>query len=203
MSLEQLSSYQIGKMLHVSRQAVNQWIDKGYIPSYRTPGGHRRVRREDLILFLKERKIPIPEILQQTIMAEQGVTDFQVMLVDNDEDFLRLFRHAIEEKLPAAEIVAFNNGYDALVAIGRRKPNLLVLDVKMPKIDGTELCRRLNANPLTQNLPIMVLTAHSSPHAREGLKSLQIVQIHTKSEPIARIADRISTFMHQMIAAGT
>lgn len=201
MTSEQFSSFQIGKMLNVSRQAVNQWIDKGYIQSYRTPGGHRRVRRADLIGFLKERKIPIPDVLQKSIDDRANEVQPRIMMIDDDEDFLVLMQQAILEQLPRAQVSLFSNGYDALVAIGANPPDLLVLDMKMPKIDGLEVCQRLKSNQRTKALPILVVTAHDSDDQLSVINELGVNQIVSKSKPILEIANRISDLVRIGLAA--
>ncbi|HPK03971.1 MAG TPA: response regulator [Candidatus Sumerlaeota bacterium] len=200
MAFDQLSSYQIGKMLDVSRQAVNQWIDKGYIPSYRTPGGHRRVRREDFINFLNSRQIPIPDILQRAIDQERRSAAPRIILVDDDAEFLAVLRQAIQEQLPEARIEAYESGYDALVAIGQGLPDLLVLDIKMPKIDGVEVCRRLKRNDATRRLPVMIVSAHDTPEWRESLQALKVQAIFSKGEPLLEIARQIRQFIETKAA---
>lgn len=201
MSSEQFSSFQIGKMLNVSRQAVNQWIDKGYIQSYRTPGGHRRVRRADLIGFLKERSIPIPEMLQKTLTDRVNEVQPRIMMIDDDEDFLVLMQQAILEQLPRAQVSLFSNGYDALVALGAHAPDLLILDLKMPNIDGLEVCRRLKSNQRTRNLPILILSAHEPEEYRQAFIELGVDQILCKSMSILDIASQISDQVRNGITA--
>jgi CheY-like chemotaxis protein len=62
--------------------------------------------------------------------------------------------------------VTFDNGYDALMAIGARKPDLLVLDLKMPGLNGTEIVRRLKENELTRIVPIIVISVYDTPEWR-------------------------------------
>lgn len=202
MTYVQFSSFQIGKMLNVSRQAVNQWIDKGYIKSYRTPGGHRRVKREDLLSFLTTRNIPVPEILANETDQASATFAPRIMLLDDDNDFLTLLQHAIMEKLPTAQIAGLNDGYDALVSIGASQPDLLVLDMRMPNIDGAEVCRRLKENPITSDLPIIVVTGHDTPEQHQELTSLNIDEILSKSTPLTELADRIADFVKDNLSSG-
>ncbi|MCE5228102.1 response regulator [bacterium] len=195
MTYVQFSSFQIGKMLNVSRQAVNQWIDKGYIKSYRTPGGHRRVKREDLLSFLKTRNIPIPEALATETQEAPGTFAPRIMCLDDDNDFLTLMQHAIMAKLPTAQLTALNDGYDALVSIGASQPDLLVLDMRMPNIDGAEVCRRLKENPITSELPIIIVTGHDTPDQHEELAHLNVDEILSKSTPIDELAGQIADFV--------
>ncbi len=192
MTYVQFSSFQIGKMLNVSRQAVNQWIDKGYIKSYRTPGGHRRVKRDDLINFLKTRNIPIPESLEVGAVGEPSPSaPLHIMLLDADQDFLASLEQAIRGELPSTQISRFQDGYDALVAVGAHSPDLLVLDLDLPNIDGLEVCRRLKDNPLTSALPIIVLSRDPGSLGNR-LSGFKVDQVMDKSTPLPELATGIA-----------
>jgi DNA-binding response OmpR family regulator len=123
------------------------------------------------------------------------------MMIDDDEDFLVLMQQAILEQLPRAQVSLFSNGYDALVAIGANTPDLLVLDMKMPKIDGLEVSQRLRSNQRTKALPIMILTAHSSEDQVAAATELGVNQFVSKSTPILEIASRISDLVRTGLAA--
>jgi len=193
MVAEQFSSFQIGKMLHVSRQAVNQWIDKGYILSFRTPGGHRRVCRVDLVHFLKDHRMPMPQDLTDADLAPATPAPL-IMIVDDEEDYLHVLEQAILQVMPQARLCAFGNGLDALVAIGARRPDLLILDMHMPMLDGFEVCRRLKRNEYTHGLPIMVLTAYSAEELGPRLKDLKVDCVCNKFQPMQEITRCVSAF---------
>mgnify|MGYP000033777351 CR=1 FL=1 len=195
MTHTQYSSFQIAKMLNVSRQAVNQWIDKGYIESYRTPGGHRRVARRDLITFLNSRGIPVPPELEENGAPEARPTGLDLVLIDDDVDFLLLLEQALKEMLPHARVRKYNSGLDGLIAIGSERPQLLLLDMKMPGLDGAEVVRRLKNNELTQDLPIIVVTAYDDSPTLQAARKLSVEQVIPKSHPLMEIAKEVVRFL--------
>jgi len=94
----------------------------------------------------------------------------RVLVVDDILANVRL----LEAKLSAEyfEVVTAMNGLDALEAIHRTKPDIILLDVMMPGIDGIEVCRRIKANPLTQHIPVVMVTALDQPEDRvRGLEA--------------------------------
>jgi two-component system, cell cycle response regulator len=94
----------------------------------------------------------------------------RVLVVDDIIANVRL----LEAKLAAEyfEVVTAMNGLDALDAVQRTKPDIILLDVMMPGIDGIEVCTRLKANPLTQHIPIIMVTALDQPEDRlRGLRA--------------------------------
>jgi DNA-binding response OmpR family regulator len=80
-----------------------------------------------------------------------------VLVAEDDEDVLLLVRTVLENE--GHEVIATRDGAEALAAALERRPDLAVLDVAMPELDGLELLRRLRAEPGMGNLPVMLLSA--------------------------------------------
>jgi two-component system phosphate regulon response regulator PhoB len=100
--------------------------------------------------FLQKERIPVRarcrEVLE--VLAE---------LVDDEEDLLELVRFNLARDGYAVNVAT--TGEDALRTIRREPPDLVVLDLMLPGIDGLEICRRLKADPRTRDIPIVMLTA--------------------------------------------
>jgi diguanylate cyclase (GGDEF)-like protein len=82
-----------------------------------------------------------------------------VLVVDDDTDIARFIE--INLRLEGFDVRVAHDGEQAEKSIDDNTPDLVLLDVMMPKVDGVELCRRLRANPATANLPVIMLTAKS------------------------------------------
>ncbi|GAA3770881.1 hypothetical protein GCM10022225_67410 [Plantactinospora mayteni] len=80
-----------------------------------------------------------------------------ILVVDDDEDIVRFVSFNL--RLHGFEVVQARDGQEALEVIEQRRPDLAVVDLRMPRIDGLELTRRLRANPMTSALPVIMLTA--------------------------------------------
>lgn len=80
-----------------------------------------------------------------------------VLVADDDEDILSLLGLRLERA--GYDVVTAKDGIDALEAVERRTPDVAIVDVMMPRMDGHELIRRLRARPETASIPILVLTA--------------------------------------------
>ena len=81
----------------------------------------------------------------------------RILVVDDEEDILELVRYNLERR--GFEVEAVMSGEAALAAIRRRRPDLVVLDLMLPGVDGLEVCRLLRAQPDTADLPVLMLTA--------------------------------------------
>jgi two-component system, OmpR family, response regulator MtrA len=82
-----------------------------------------------------------------------------VLIADDDEDILALVRATIERS--GHEVMAVGDGAAALIAMAERRPDLAVLDIAMPELDGLEVLRRLRADDATRDLPVILLTAQA------------------------------------------
>lgn len=93
--------------------------------------------------------------------------DYEVLLVDDSEDFLSFMTDLLSTTY---KVRTATNGREALKRIAEHRPDIILCDVMMPEMDGNELCRRLKANPKTERIPFVMLTARlSNEHKIEGL----------------------------------
>lgn len=105
-----------------------------------------------------------------------------ILLVEDSKDDSIFFIHALRESVPTASLRIVRDGAEAISAIfGSENPDeaaplispkLLVLDLKMPKIGGLEVLRRLKANPYARSIPVIVLS--SSQEKRDLTDSYQL-----------------------------
>ena len=151
-----LTSHQVGALLQVNPSSVKKWVNEGRIAAFRTPGGHRRIRAADLVEFLDSHKMPIPRSLA-------GASNRRLLIVDDNPQNLKALERLLKPHLGRIQLQTTSNGIDALVMVGSFKPNLIVLDVFMPEIDGLEVCRRLKDNPETRNIGVLVASGHLTP----------------------------------------
>jgi len=82
----------------------------------------------------------------------------RVLVVDDERDIVDLLRYNLERE--GYEVIAAGNGQQALEKASA-KPDLILLDLMMPVLDGFETCKRLKGNPATASIPVVILTARS------------------------------------------
>lgn len=86
-----------------------------------------------------------------------------IMVVDDSKTILRTAKMFLE---PTYRVVPVDNGYSALAAVIEVKPDLVFLDVMMPRLDGYRVCMTIKNNPEFANLPIVFLSSKDSPFDR-------------------------------------
>lgn len=145
-----LTTHQIAGLLGVSERTVANWIDRGHLDAFRTPGGHRRVSPDSLRTFLREKNIPVPEELAE---------DVRILIVEDDPLHARTLKGYIVSEHPDYEVTLIGDGVSALIHIGNRKPQLVLLDILMPGMDGLEVCRKIRDNPALGDVQVIFVTA--------------------------------------------
>jgi two-component system alkaline phosphatase synthesis response regulator PhoP len=83
----------------------------------------------------------------------------RVLVVDDEDDLLELVRYNLSKE--GYDVACVGSGEEALKAARRQPPDVIVLDLMLPAVDGLEVCRRLKADPRTREIPIIMLTAKS------------------------------------------
>ena len=81
----------------------------------------------------------------------------KILVVDDEINITQILEFSIGAE--GYEVITAANGEEAIDKARREQPDLIILDIMMPKIDGYEACRILKANPLTKNIPVVLLTA--------------------------------------------
>lgn len=90
-------------------------------------------------------------------VTEAELRESTILVVDDNQQNLELLQ-AYLETLPC-RIVTAGDGVAALEAVGQHKPDLILLDVMMPRMSGFEVCSKLKSDPATRTIPIIMVTA--------------------------------------------
>ena len=155
-----LTTSQTARFLGVSDQTIANWIDQGRLPAGRTPGGHRRVEADDLVEFLKKQKLRIPQELARTSPM--------LLVVDDEPAVTGWLAQTIQRDFPDCQVMVANDGYAAGEIVTAQRPEVVLLDLYMPGMDGFEVCRRIKAGDATRETVVVAMTANPSPEAEQA-----------------------------------
>ena len=84
----------------------------------------------------------------------------KVLVVDDENDILLIIKSALHEE--GYDVTTANNGYDGLALAEDASPDLIILDIMMPEMDGFEVLQQLKENEKTAQIPVVILTGMSS-----------------------------------------
>jgi DNA-binding response OmpR family regulator len=120
----------------------------------------------------------------------------RILVVEDETDIAQLIKHTLERAGDASvDVVA--SGDAALKAVGEAPPDLLILDLNLPVVDGTEVCRLLRARPATASLPIIMLTARTGETDRVSGLDLGADDYVTKPFSLRELAARVRAVLRR------
>ncbi|MFW6133045.1 MAG: response regulator [Planctomycetota bacterium] len=149
-----LSTTAVARLLGVSVGSVAKWIDQGRLKAGRTPGGHRRVSAGDVVDFLERQGLPVPDELREATP--------KVLIVDDEPDVVAWLAAEVRDALSDCEVLEAYDGFAAGEIVGAEHPDVVVLDIRMPGMDGFEVCRRIKSRPAAREATIIAITADYS-----------------------------------------
>lgn len=149
-----LTTGEVARYCHVTYAGVIKWIKNGKLKAYSTPGGHYRILRDDFKNFLQRYNMPIDDSIFSDHTKKILVVDDEVLIV---EFIIQSLKKDYENYVFASA----GDGYEAGRQVATFKPDLVILDIKMPKLDGFEVCRQMKSNSETENIKILGITGYT------------------------------------------
>ena len=160
--MEILTVSQASKYCKVSPKTIINWIEGGHIKAYKTVGGHRRIKKEDLDEFLAKNGMPIPE----EVKGEQRK---KILVVDDEPDVEMLFRQQFRRDLRAGRFT-MEFAQSAPAALQRITDAagasiiLILSDINMPGMSGLELLPKAKA--VRPDVPVIMITAYGDAETK-------------------------------------
>lgn len=148
-----LTTGQMAEYCQVRPATVFNWIREGKLKAYSTPGGHYRVRLEDFRDFLERYDIPI----DGDFFASPGS---RILIVDDEPSVVEFIEKALGGAGEGYRFERAYDGYEAGLKVASFEPNLVILDLLMPRVDGFEVCRRIKTDPATLGTKVLVVTGY-------------------------------------------
>ena len=146
------STHDVARICCVTPTTVIRWIEDGLIPAFKTVGGHRRERREDLERVCGERGIPFT--------VPTGSEVGRILVIDDEPVVLDLVRDVVKELSHQFDVEVARDAFDAGRSVALFRPQLIFLDLMMPGVDGFEVCARLKRDPQTTHTEIIAITGY-------------------------------------------
>ena len=145
---------EVADICKVSQQTVIRCFDSGRLKGFRVPGSRfRRIPRESLVQFMKDNGIPLDNL-------DSGKK--RVLVVDDDEAILEMLVELLERD-GRFEVRVARGGYEAGLTTQEFQPDCIVLDYKLPDIDGNRVCKTIRANPAFGGMKIILISGVADP----------------------------------------
>jgi excisionase family DNA binding protein len=134
---------QAARYLGVAQSTIRKWSDSGRVRAFKTPGRHRRYRRDDLDAFLQR-------------SAPESHAGPIVLIVDDDERLREYVRVNLE--MEGYTVHEAGSAEDGMKVLDELRPDLVLLDVMMPKVDGWEMLQLMHERHGVGSIPVVMFS---------------------------------------------
>ncbi len=208
------TSRKAAELLGVTPRTVQLWADSGILQSWKTPGGHRRfslsaierlaaeIRRGDVRPGeLKNRDAGTgraegaarPEAGQKAAASSERV---RVQVIEDEASLQRLYALTFRNWGLPIELKQATDGYQGLLELGQFDPELLVLDLNLPNIDGFSIIQALEQQGMLEQMQLIVVTALNREQVQRKVDELRPgIEVLPKPIPFLRIRERIEKIL--------
>jgi excisionase family DNA binding protein len=170
------------KICKVSQQTIIRCFDNGTLKGFRVPGSRfRRIPRDQLYQFMKDNNIP-------TDALDSGKR--KVLIVDDDRELVELITDVLERD-GRFEVRSVNNGFDAGMMVKDYHPDLIILDVMLPDINGKEVCQRVRSERTLDDIRIICISGMVEEDKIAELKNAGANDFLHKPFEVEKLVERI------------
>jgi excisionase family DNA binding protein len=197
------TTLEVAKMLGMAVRSVQLMVDRGDLQAWKTPGGHRRITRDSLERWMQGsrssgmrgapglRSSEAGESRSAT-RRRLGTQGPRVLLIEDSSHFQNLVSLLVKQKFPDVELHIASDGITGLVSFGQLQPDLIIVDILLPGIDGASLITGLRRHALFGNCQLIVLT--SLDEAQRGPYAFALEDVAVIHKP------RLMTELYQRMA---
>ena len=153
---EPYTTIEVAQLLGLAVRSVQLMVDRGELDAWKTPGGHRRISRASVERWLAARqggiRAPAPAVVRSP-------TAQRVLLIEDSTHYQNLVRLLLGQKFPQVELHIADEGIAGLAMAGSLQPQVLIVDILLPGIDGATLITSLRSHPQFSHSRLIVITS--------------------------------------------
>jgi excisionase family DNA binding protein len=168
------TTHEVARLLGVTPITVIRWIESGRFKCFMTVGGHRRIEHGELKAFAQAHNLPWTD--EEELQERK---DFIVLAVDDDEDILEVLKDMLED-VRGLKLITCSNGFTAGAKLVEDRPNMILLDFKMPELDGFEFCRFIRQDPRFHDLIVVAMSGLKSDEDIARMREVGVHEVMTK-----------------------
>ncbi|MEO6277293.1 MAG: helix-turn-helix domain-containing protein [Roseateles sp.] len=182
------STTEAAKRLGMAVRSVQLMVDRGELQAWKTPGGHRRILRSSLDAWLAARggQAPAAPVGAQQPGPGPG-RPLTLLLIEDSVHFQNLISLVVKRELPGADLHVASDGIAGLAMAGRLEPDVLLIDILLPGIDGATLITSLRSHPQFARSQLIVVTALDEAQRAPYLLALYGVPVVHKTALVTEL----------------
>ena len=160
---DDFTTIEVARMLGMSVRSIQVMVDRGELQAWKTPGGHRRIARASVESWRRLREAAGAERSgPQRLPPERPVTlpaRCRALLIDDSAHFQKLISLLVRQRFPEIDLQVADDGIAGLALYGQLQPQILIVDILMPGIDGATLINALRSHEAFANSHLVVVTS--------------------------------------------
>ncbi len=185
-------SKDVAEILHVTPRTVQIWADSGVLKSWKTPGGHRRFYRQDIeeaaAILQKGESLRVNDWAANKGSA--GIA--RLLVIEDDPALLKLYRIVMEQWDLPIKLDFASDGYEGMLKIGRDKPDILILDLCLPSIDGFRIIETLLRDTSSELMELIIISGLSYQEVEKKLNNVNDYTLMSKPVDFIKLEKKIS-----------
>lgn len=176
------STLEVARLLGMAVRSVQLMVDRGELEAWKTPGGHRRISRTSVEALLARRgPAPAGNTPSNTPSSSPTGGSRRVLLIEDSAHYQNLVGLLLKEEFPELELHTAADGIAGLALYGQLQPELLLVDILLPGIDGAALITSLRSQPAFSGSRLIVVTSLDDAQRAPYAFALQGVPVVHKS----------------------
>jgi excisionase family DNA binding protein len=188
------STLEVARLLGMAVRSVQMMVDRGELEAWKTPGGHRRISRESVQRWREARRAGLPRGTAAGGAGGGSGHAQRVLLIEDSKHFQNLVTLLLKQGFPGVDLHVADDGITGLAMVGQLQPEVLIVDILLPGIDGAALITSLRSHPQFSRMRLIVVTsldeAQRAPYAfaLQGVPVVHKPQMVTDLPPLLQAA---------------
>ena len=178
-----MTTLEVAKELGMAVRSVQLMVDRGELQAWKTPGGHRRIARASVLAWLESRSNTAQAAARMGAASSGAGQDSGkpcVLLIEDSRHYQTLVKLIIEQSFPRVDLHVADDGIAGLAMAGRLRPDVLLVDILLPGIDGATLVTSLRSHPTFTGSQLIVVTSLDETQREPYAYALQGVPMASK-----------------------
>lgn len=196
------SSIEAARLLGLAVRSVQLMVDRGELEAWKTPGGHRRISRASINAWIERRQNRPAEAAREASATAAARAQPRVLLIEDSAHFQNLVGLLVRQTLPAAEVHVADDGIAGLAMAGKIEPDVLIIDILLPGIDGASMINGLRRHSLYGQCKLIVLTALDEEQRAPYEFALNGVDVVHKPKLVEALPPLIQAALQHLLPSG-
>lgn len=181
------TTLEVAKMLGMAVRSVQLMVDRNELEAWKTPGGHRRISRASVERWMSTQGAERTAQLSSATATPASGRASKILLIEDSIHFQNLVGLIVQQHFPGVVLHVANDGITGLALYGQTQPDVLIVDILLPGIDGATLITTLRSHPQFSRSRLIVVTSLDEQQREPYAFALQGVKVIHKPRLVAEL----------------